>query len=479
MNLEQAEATIKIVKEGIASSPELSSELRSGIESLVELVSELLSRMQLNSQNSSKPPSSDPNQDKKRRRTSGRKPGGQPDHTGTTLKQRPNPDKIVTLKVSAKDLPQPRGVYHEVEPEIRQVIDIVVKPEVTEYRAQVLEDAQGRRFTASFPAGMTQAIQYGQKLKAHAVYLSQYQLLPYQRLSEYFADQLNLPISPGTLHRYNREAHERLTTYEQRSKQQLRQAKVNHADETGINIQGERRWLHSLSNPQWTHYFPHKKRGRIAMDEADILPQFQGILCHDHWKPYYQYTVLHALCNAHHLRELTRVEEQDHMAWATQMKQWLLDTKRAVEQTEGKALTGEALTTCRASYQALLKQAEIACPPPEPPPGKRKRGRLKRSRARNLLERLITYQDDVLRFMVDPLVPFTNNLGERDIRMTKVQQKISGCFRSELGAQIFCRIRGYLSTCRKQLISASEALNSLFDGKLPQLDWQAPDTTTV
>ena len=249
----------------------------------------------------------------------------------------------------------------------------------------------------------------------------------------------------------------------------MAQAKVNHADETGINIQGNRHWLHCLSNPQWTHYYPHKKRGKEAMDEANILPQFKGILCHDHWKPYYQYTVLHALCNAHHLRELTRVEEQDHMAWATQVKQWLLETKEAVEQTGQGVLPENTLQTYREAYQNRLKQAEIECPPPTPPPGKRKRGRLKRSRARNLLERLITYQDDVLRFMADPLVPFTNNLGERDIRMTKVHQKISGCFRSELGAQMFCRIRGYLSTCRKQLISASDALTLLFDGKLPQL----------
>ena len=174
-------------------------------------------------------------------------------------------------------------------------------------------------------------------------------MLPYQRLSEYFADQLNLPISSGTLHRHNREAHE----------------------------------------------------------------------------------------------------------------------------------CAEALATYEDAYQNLLKQAEVECPSPKPPPGKRKRGRLKRTRARNLLERLITYQDDVLRFRVDPLVPFTNNLGEQDIRMTKVHQKIAGCFRSQLGAQMFCRIRGYLSTCRKQLVSASEALNSLFDGKLPQLDWQTTEPSTT
>ena len=196
--------------------------------------------MQLNSQNSSTPPSSDPDRAKKRRNPSGRKPGGQPGRTGTTLKQIPDPDKIVTLKVSVKDRPQPKSGYRELEPETRRVVDIILRPEVTAYRAQVLEDTRGRCFTASLPTGITQAIQYGEKLKAHAVYLSQYQLLPYQRLSEYFANQLNLPVSPGTLHRPNQEAHERLAAFEERSKQQLRQAKVNHADETSITIQGKR-----------------------------------------------------------------------------------------------------------------------------------------------------------------------------------------------------------------------------------------------
>jgi len=225
--------------------------------------------------------------------------------------------------------------------------------------------------------------------------------------------------------------------------------------------------LHCASNPQWTHYFPHEKRGKEAMDEIDILPRFKGILCHDHWKPYYRYQqMVHALCNAHHLRELTRAWEQDGMNWARDMDRLLREINQAVDDAGG-ALSTEKAKHYRIRYKKQLKKADTECPPPEEPPGKPKRGRVKRSKARNLLERLIDYEDDVLRFMENPLLPFTNNLGENDIRMTKVQQKISGCFRSVDGAKIFCRVRGYLSTCRKQNVSASTALNLLFEGKLP------------
>ena len=202
------------------------------------------------------------------------------------------------------------------------------------------------------------------------------------------------------------------------------------------------------------------------MNEIGILPRYQGILCHDHWKPYYRYDFTHALCNAHHLRELERAWEQDQQSWAKEMQQLLKTINQAVDDAGG-SLTEKQAAVYRQQYRDLLKQAEIESPPPDTPPGKAKRGRIKRSKARNLLERLSNYEDDVLRFMDNPLVPFTNNLGENDIRMTKVQQKISGCFRSEEGAKIFCRVRGYLSTCRKQKVSASLALRLVFEGKLP------------
>ena len=339
---------------------------------------------------------------------------------------------------------------------------------VTEYQAQVLVDEQGKRFVASFPDGVTKAVQYGSQLKAHAVYLSQYQLLPYKRIQEYFCDQLHIPLSEGSLYNFNATAFSRLAEFEKFSKDQLAEADLAHADETGININGKGHWLHCASNEFWTHYYPHSKRGTEAMNEIGILPRFKGVLCHDHWKPYYRYDFSHALCNAHHLRELTRAWEQDKQAWAKEMEQWLKTINIAVDDAGG-VLSHDKAERCRLQYREILEKARIECPPPKTPPGKPKRGRLKRSKSRNLLERLINYEDDVLRFMDIPFVPFTNNRGENDIRMTKVHQKISGCFRSVEGAKIFCRVRGYLSSCRKQNIRASGAMRRVFDGEISEL----------
>ena len=204
------------------------------------------------------------------------------------------------------------------------------------------------------------------------------------------------------------------------------------------------------------------------MEAAGILPDFQGVLCHDHWKPYYTYTdCLHALCNAHHLRELQRAVEQDGQQWAEAMQTLLLDIRQKVDEYGGK-LPERECDRYRRQYRHIIQQGEIESPPPDESMRRQgQRGRLKRTTSRNLLERLRDYEEDVLRFMTDEQVPFTNNQGENDIRMTKVQQKISGCFRSSEGANTFCLIRAYLSTCRKQKCSATEALRALYDRKLP------------
>ena len=216
-------------------------------------------------------------------------------------------------------------------------------------------------------------------------------------------------------------------------------------------------------------FYPHEKRGKIAMDEAGILPHFTGVLCHDHWKPYYQYTQCqHALCNAHHIRELERAWEQDGMQWAKDMQTLLKEMNKA--QIDNSDLDKGAKQKYREQYQKILLQGDAKCPPPDKNSRvKGQRGRLKRTKSRALLERLRDYQDDVLRFMMSTGVPFTNNQGENDIRMTKVHQKISGCFRSKQGAEMFCLLRSYLSTCRKQYVSASLALELLFKNQLPDI----------
>ncbi len=458
------DATLNRVKVLLKEEKDLSPAVRSMIELLALVVSLLVNRLNLNSSNSSKPPSSDPNRNKEPRKKGKRKAGGQKGRDGITLQKVDNPDKTKTINIDRRSLP--RDTYTEVGYESRQVFDIDISRVVTEYRAQVLEDSRGKRFVAPFPEGVEKAVQYGTGLKAHSVYMSQFQLTPYKRIEDHCREQLQIPVSIGSIFNFNQEAYDLLEIFDEKVKVQLTNADFLHADETGININGERHWLHSTSNDLWTYFFPHKKRGKDALDTIGILPGFNGILCHDHWKPYYKYGCDHALCNAHHLRELTRVWEEDGHQWAKKMKSLLEDTNIAVN-IAGGLLEADESVKYQKKYRSILKIAEVECPPPDAGDRKGKRGRIKRSKARNLLERLIEYEDDVLRFMYNKIVPFTNNLSENDIRMTKVQQKISGCFRSMGGAKIFCRIRSYLSTCRKHDVSSSDALDILFRGELP------------
>jgi transposase len=448
----------------------LSPALKSMIELLILIVTLLSQRLGLNSKNSSKPPSTDPNRKKNSRSQGDRKPGGQPGHEGKTLLQFDDPDYVEEIDIDRRTLP--RGEYRVDGYEARQVVDIDISRIVTEYRAQIVVNEAGQRFVAEFPDKVGASIQYGDSIKAHAVYLSQFQLLPYNRIVDYFCDQIEIPVSEGSIYNFNVAAFDLIesTGAEDIIKQRLQEGELLHADETGININGDRHWLHVASNELWTFFHAHKKRGTEAMEEAGIIPAFRGILCHDHWKPYYVFVAcLHALCNAHHLRELEWAWEQDGQAWAKKMQDFLkMINKVVTDATE--QLAASEIERYKEQYHAILKEGDIECPPPDEStrkPGQR--GRLKRSKSRNLLERLRDFENDVLRFMENEIVPFTNNLGENDIRMTKVQQKISGCFRSMKGAQMFCRIRGYISSCRKQDVSATTALTSLFAGALPEI----------
>jgi transposase len=458
------EATIKRVNDLVAQEKDLSPALKASLEVLLLLVAILANRLGLNSKNSSKPPSTDPHRRKEPKGAGERKPGGQLGHRGATLKPVAEPDEIKVIKVDQSALPQ--GRYRDVGYEARQVIDLDISTVVTEWRAQVLEDEQGKRYVAPFPDGITRPVQYGIGVKVNAVYMSQYQLIPYNRIEDHFWDQMQLPLSAGSIHNFNQDAFERLERFEQWLKKQLASSSLIHADETGINIGGKGHWLHNASNDKFSYFYPHARRGSEALDDMGVLPGFKGILCHDHWKPYYKYGGSHALCNAHHLRELERAFEQDKQQWAEQIAVLLKEINKATHAAGGRL---DALTSqhYRKRYRDLLQEAERECPAPDETQRKGGRGKLPRSKARNLLERLRDFESDVLRFMDEEEVPFSNNQAENDLRMTKVQQKISGCFRSLDGAKTFCRIRSYLSTCRKQGVTATNALRLLFDGQWP------------
>jgi transposase len=457
------DATLKNVEALLANEPNLSPALRAALSTLMLLMKALLNRLGLNSRNSSKPPSTDPNRPKVKKPRSQRQPGGQPGHPGNSLQPVAEPDEIIALRLDRRTLPQ--GRYRPAGVESRQVIDLEIRRVVTEYQAERVIDHNGQIYVASFPEGVNAPVQYGQGVKVHAVYLSQFQLIPYKRIEDYFREEFQIPLSAGTLFNFNQEAFKRLDGFAVLAREALVASPLLHVDETGVNINAKRHWLHVTSNRLWTYYEVHDNRGSDAMDAIGILTQFKGILCHDHWKAYFCYTDCeHALCNAHHLRELLAAFEHEGQRWAKRMRKCLLDMAQAVEQAGGH-LTDEAAERFKRRYRRILKVAEVECPPPTRPPGKR--GRLKQTKARNLLDRLRDYETEVLRFMTDPLVPFSNNQAENDIPMTKVQQKISGCFRSIEGANSFCRIRSYLSTCRKQNISPSAALTMMFNNQMP------------
>ncbi len=471
-NLE-VEQTLETVKKQIEEEKNLSPALRASLELLLTLVTLLLNRLGLNSRNSSKPPSSDPNRKKKRKRGNNN-PGGQQGHAGNHLELLDDPDHVESLKVDRATLPTD-GTFQCIGFERRQVFDIQISRVVTEYQAEILEDERGRRVVASFPEHVKVKTQYASGVKIHSVYMSIFQLLPYKRIEDHFADQFDIPLSAGSIYNFNKEVYKMLAPFEDWVKRELSKALLLHADETGINIGGKRKWLHVVCSTTLTLLVPHDKRGGEAMAAMGVLPEYTGTLVHDHWKPYYQLPCYHALCNAHHLRELERAWEQDQQQWAKQMQALLLEINKAVDAAGGVLNTPEA-DAFRERYRQLLKAAQIECPPPDESQRKKgQRGRLKRSKSRNLLERLIQFEDDVLRFMVELDVPFTNNQGERDLRMSKVQQKISGCFRSELGAKIFARIRSYLSTCQKNGVSSEEALRLLYEGRWPEFMRIAPE----
>jgi transposase len=456
--------TLEKARELLKKEKNLSPAFASVIEILILLVSLLANRLGLNSRNSSIPPSKEPLRHH-RSKSPGRrkKPGGQKGHCGATLEKIDNPNEIEDILIDRKTLPA--GHYKNAGFEARQVFDMKVSLHVTEYRAEILKDQNGKEFVANFPDGVVCAAQYGPEVRAQSVYLSQFQLIPLARVEDHFDHQVGLALSKGTISNFNREAYERLESFESWVKKQLLSSKINHSDETGIRVDGKTFWLHTLGNDKFTFYHPDPQRGKPATDRMGILPQYQGTLCHDHWKPYYRYdSISHALCNAHHLRELERAHEQEAQQWAKKMQTFLVKLNKKTEQSGG-VLKKTQIARYQKQYRAILEKGEKECPTALKVTGKR--GRTKQSFSRNLLDRFKNFEDDTLRFMTKKEVPFTNNQAERDLRMTKVQQKISGCFRSLEGAQIFCRVRAFLSTCQKHHASPTDALRNLFLGKLP------------
>ena len=438
-----------------------------GKDAVVALFRQLEGRIQVledriakNSQNSGKPPSSDGYSKpapKSRRKRHGKKSGGQPGHAGYTLKAVSKPDHVKVYAVREcqdcrRSLLNVKARGHEK----RQVFDLPpVRVEVTEHQAEVKCCPRcGSENKGVFPLEVSQPVQYGPEIKAQAVYLNQYQMIPLERVSETFEEFYGQRISEGTIVEACQEVAERVTSVNQAIKKHLtEQEKVLHFDETGVRIDGKLHWLHVACTSLLTYYEVQAKRGQEAMEAMGILPDFRGTAVHDGLKSYLSYTqAQHGLCNQHHLRELEFIGERYPQDWVSKFGDLLMEIKAAVDlaSTTQPCLSETQLSNFSQRYDQLVEQGLLANPPPVPSDTQEKKpGRKKQSPPKNLLDRLHDHKQAVLAFMFDFMVPFDNNQAERDIRMMKVKQKVSGCFRSDRGAKAFCQIRAYLSTARK------------------------------
>ena len=437
-------------------------------------IQDLRDQLAKTSQNSGKPPSSDGLKKKPRTRSQRpkgqRRSGGQEGHTGHTLAMLEEPDHIEHHPVDicpqcAADLRQQPVTAIEK----RQVFDIPpVRLEVTEHQAEVKRCPDcGEQVKGQFPADVTQPVQYGPRLKAQAVYLNNYQLLPLARLNDLFEDFYGHRPSEAFILQANDECVEQAGPTVEAIQLHLKAADVVHFDESGARVEGCLHWLHAAATRDLTYYIIHSKRGQEGMQAMGILPGFEGRAMHDHWHSYLQFeTCQHAFCNAHHLRELQFITDQYEQVWARDLADLLRAIKKEVEAAlpEWGSLPPERIAYYEQRYDEILQQGYTTNPPPEQPPPV-KRGRKKQSPPRNLLDRLSRHKAETLAFMHDFRVPFDNNLAERDVRMMKVKQKISGTFRTRAGAHTFCAIRSYISTARKQGLNVIQSIYDAFSGQ--------------
>ena len=418
------------------------------IKKLEKRVAELESQLNKDSSNSSKPPSSDgyKKEIKNNREKSNNKQGAQAGHEGTTLKMGDTPDKIIGHKVQGQcECGEKLDAMEVISMQRKQEFELPEKLiEVIEHRMEVKQCKCGKIHKAT--CELKGNAQYGSKYKSLMVYFNQYQFIPFDRLQEISENCFGLSISDGVLDKSNQTCYEQLEQTEALIKEELIQSPVINNDETGIRCEGKTRWIHSASTPQLTHYSIQRKRGNQAMDAIGILPHYKGKSIHDRWASYDKYSCTHGLCNSHLLRDLKYLYEELNCHWALAMKKLLVQANDFKKQDR---LAASRIADLEKQYEEIVQQG-LKEEPRQKSRGKPKRGKIPKSKSMRLLDVFALRRKQVLLFVYDKDVPFDNNLAERDLRMVKLKQKISGCFRSANGAEVFCRIRSYISSVRKQ-----------------------------
>lgn len=430
------------------------------IDQLKAEVRELRARLDQNSQNSHRPPSSDGfNKPRPAIRKKKRRQGGQKGHPGKTLKRVSEPDLVIDCEPPVCECGRGDWIGESEIIDSRQVFEIPEpKLEVTEYRRIKRVCQCGRQACGEFPEKVTAPVQYGIKVQALVALLSVQGCLSFEKIGSLFADIYGYRLNTATCQAMV-ERTSQMVPIDQ-IKAAVMVAPVVSFDETGIGENGRTKWVHNASTEQLTYQFVHDQRGHAAMlDEQSVLVKFTGVAVHDCWPSYFKFSGIgHALCNAHILRELTGIIETDDSNWGRKMKRLLL--RMYVKSDYGKGMI-EQISRYEKSYDRILGQAERE----EPPPKKiNSKGKLKRTRGRNLLERLIKHKEAVLRFAREKEVPFTNNQGERDIRPLKIKEKMNGGFRSRNGTQRYCRINSFVSTLRKQKREVFQEILSVIRG---------------